>query len=100
MLSRAREEKGSNRYSGEVIATKDGEWKRKAVSDVDGVSSHYTREGGNIMTSTLSQKAHLVLVCEDALNVWSEWSSYANRLSHVDYKGHGKVSKKHPFLDK
>lgn len=70
MLSRTREQEDSERNCGESIATKDVEGKKRAVFEVDGVLLHLIEEVGNMMTSTISYKAHHVDVCEQPVHFW------------------------------
>lgn len=95
-LSRPTVEEDCDSDGGDRIATKEVGDKKKVVFEVRDDLLHYTPEVENMMTTTLTPKAHQVNVCEKAVHFWRKWSSCGEVLSHVNYKRHSKGPTRHP----
>lgn len=82
MLSKAREEEKSDSDDCENSASIDSAWK-KTVFELEFVLLHYTLEGRNMMSSTISQKVHHLTVREEAVPFCRKLWSHEDLLSHV-----------------
>lgn len=91
------EEEDSDRDGGDGIATKDSGDNKMSVSEIESVPVHYTPELGSMINISFSNKAHQVSVCEQGAHFWTKWWSNGDVLSHVNYKRHGNVFKRHTW---
>lgn len=91
------EKKESESDDGEGSTTKDGYAEKGEVFEVGSVPLHCTRESETIMSSTISQKAHRVEVCEENVHFCIRWSLYGDALCHENCGGCYKIPTKHPW---
>lgn len=91
MLSRAMEEKYCHSDGRDVLATREGDGKKRVVLEVESVSLHHTRKVRNMMTSYFSRNAHVINVSEQTVYSWRKRLSCRGVLSHVNYERYGSV---------
>lgn len=70
MLSRAMEEEDCHSDGRDVLATKEGDGKKRVVLEVESVLLHYTRKVRNMMTSNFSRNAHEINGSERTVYSW------------------------------
>lgn len=99
MMSKTENHEDSDGDGGDGIATEEGKGKKKAVIEVEGDLSHYSREAGNIMTNIPRSEAHHISVCEQAVHFRRKGSSHIDVLFHLNYEAHGKAPREVPGRD-
>lgn len=87
VLKRAKKKRERVSRDVEDIAIKDGERKKKAVPEVEGVPLHYTREMRDMTRSNVGSKTHHVNVFKEAMHVWRKSSLHKEVLSHITENG-------------